>query len=251
MAGSEITYSPGRVSVTVVVAPMASASDVTSRPGAAEKRVSSAVAPRHELGRRPARHETTVVDDADAVAQLLGFVHRVRGEHHGDPAVAQLLHQRPRGRAGVRVHPRGRLVEEQQRRTTDRAPARARAVAVDRPTCVAPACRARRRARPRRAGARGRRDRRSTTRTAAAPRADGSPGRAHPPGASRRPGRGAGRRRATDRARARARRRRRRGDSPRGSRRWWSCPHRSARAARTPHRRRSRARSRRRRGSAP
>ena len=57
------------------------------------------------------------------------------------------------------------------------------------------------------------------------------------------------RRRATGRRRARARRRRRRGGSPRGSRRWWSCPRRSARGGRTPRRCRSRTRARRRPGS--
>ena len=49
-----------------------------------------------ELLGRVARHEATVVDDADAVAQVLGLVHRVGREHDGRPSVAQLAAHRPR-----------------------------------------------------------------------------------------------------------------------------------------------------------
>ena len=56
---------------------------------------------------------------ADPVAEVLGLVHRVGGEHDGDAAVAQLADHRPGRRARVRVHARGRLVEEHQRRLAD------------------------------------------------------------------------------------------------------------------------------------
>ena len=52
-----------------------------------------------QLGRRPERGEPAAGDDRDAVAQLLGFVHRVRREQHGDAAVAQVAHELPRRRA--------------------------------------------------------------------------------------------------------------------------------------------------------
>ena len=60
-----------------------------------------------------------MVDDPDAVAEVLGFVHGVGREHDGDAAVAQLADHGPRRRTRVRIHARGRFVEEHQRRLAD------------------------------------------------------------------------------------------------------------------------------------
>ena len=60
-----------------------------------------------------------MVDDADPIAELLRLVHRVRGEHDGGTTVAELPDERPRRGARTRIHARGRLVEEHQRRSPD------------------------------------------------------------------------------------------------------------------------------------
>ena len=122
--------------------PSALASAATSRPGSAANQISSATACRRELGRRTERGELAARDDRDPVAQLLGFVHRVRREQHGDAAVAQVADELPRGGAGVRVHAGGRLVEEHDVGPADRARTRATAAAPARPRAAAPACRA-------------------------------------------------------------------------------------------------------------
>ena len=69
-----------------------------------------------ELRRRSERGQPAAVDDRDTVAQRFRLVHRVRGQQHGHAAVAQRSHELPRGRACVRVHARGRLVEEHDAR---------------------------------------------------------------------------------------------------------------------------------------
>ena len=65
-----------------------------------------------DLGRGPAGDDATAVEDREPVAELLGLVHVVRGEHDGGAAGAQLAHELPGVGPGPRVHPRGRLVEE-------------------------------------------------------------------------------------------------------------------------------------------
>ena len=72
-----------------------------------------------ELRGRSDRGEAAGGDDRDPVAELLGFVHPVRREQDRRAPLPQIAHELPRGRAGVRVHARGRLVEEQHLRATD------------------------------------------------------------------------------------------------------------------------------------
>src|SRR5439155_14651272 len=65
-----------------------------------------------ELGRRPERRQLAAGNDRDAVAQLLGFVHRMGREQHGDAAVTQIAHELPGRGARVGIHACRRLVEE-------------------------------------------------------------------------------------------------------------------------------------------
>ncbi len=65
------------------------------------------------------RHQAPVVDDRDAVGELLGLVEQVGGEHDRDPVRPQLSDVLPRRPAGGRVEPGGRLVEEQHLGSTD------------------------------------------------------------------------------------------------------------------------------------
>ena len=66
--------------------------------------------------------DLAVVDDDDAVAQMVGLVEVVRGEEDGGAApVAQVGDVGPQVRAGLRVQPGGRLVEEHQARLVDEA----------------------------------------------------------------------------------------------------------------------------------
>ena len=57
--------------------------------------------------------ELALVDHADAVGHLLGFLDVVRGEDDGGPLVAQLADERPHVAPQLHVHARGGLVEEQ------------------------------------------------------------------------------------------------------------------------------------------
>ncbi len=161
----------------------------------------------------------------------------VRREHHGRAACREVAHELPRRRPRVRVHARGRLVEEhdlgladerarerQPLRLPAREPPHRRALAVAQPDDVEQRARATR-------------DRRSTRRTGAAARAAAGPGYS-PPSCSITPIRG--RSCAPSRCRIEAEHAHRAGvracGSPRGSRPSWSCPRRSGRAARTPRR---------------
>ena len=65
-----------------------------------------------ELGRRTERGELAAGDDRDAVAEVLGLVHRVGREQHRHAALAQVADELPGCGPGVRVHSRGRFVEE-------------------------------------------------------------------------------------------------------------------------------------------
>ena len=114
------------------------ASASTSSPASAANQISSRDRVPGELGRRTERGELAAGDDRDAVAELLGFVHRVRREQDGHAAVAQVAHELPRRGAGVRVHARRRLVEEHDLGPADRARTRARGVAPGRPRAGAP-----------------------------------------------------------------------------------------------------------------
>src|SRR5665647_1721818 len=58
--------------------------------------------------------DAAVVDDRDPVAEPLGLLHEVRGEHDGRAAVADLPDDVPDRQAGLRVQPGGQLVEEDE-----------------------------------------------------------------------------------------------------------------------------------------
>jgi hypothetical protein len=78
-----------------------------------ERRVPSQIRGRSECG------EAARVDDGDAIAQRLGFVHGVGREEHGHAPLAQGAHELPGRGARVRVHTGGRLVEEHDTRAAD------------------------------------------------------------------------------------------------------------------------------------
>ena len=68
------------------------------------------------------------VHDHEPVAQLLGLVHVVGGEHQRDALTLELVEALPQQVARLRVEPGGRLVEQQQlglvdQRAGDREPA--------------------------------------------------------------------------------------------------------------------------------
>ena len=73
----------------------------------------------HQLGGRAAGHRDAVVDDHQPVGQLLGLGQLVGGQHDGDAVAAQRVDQLPHHDSRVRVHARGRLVEEHQLRPAD------------------------------------------------------------------------------------------------------------------------------------
>ena len=83
------------------------------------KRVHGSMAPRRDLGRAAAGDDAAVVEDREPVAELLGLVHVVRRQHDGRPRGPQAAHQLPGVGTGTGVHPRGRLVEEQEPRPAD------------------------------------------------------------------------------------------------------------------------------------
>ncbi len=67
---------------------------------------------RHELGGRAHADDLAVVDDDDAVGQLLGLVEVVGGDEYADTVVAELADHLTDELAAGHVDPRGRLVEE-------------------------------------------------------------------------------------------------------------------------------------------
>ena len=108
------TYSPGRSSETPSTPSAERGRERRAGRGRAPaaNQISSAAACARQLGRRAERGQAAAGDDRDAVAELLGLVHAVRREQHGGAACREVAHELPRGRARVRVHARGRLVEE-------------------------------------------------------------------------------------------------------------------------------------------
>jgi hypothetical protein len=66
-------------------------------------------------------HDATLVDDDEAVAQLLGLVHVVRRQDERRAALLQPEQAIPQHVARLRVEPRRRLVEEQDARVVDEA----------------------------------------------------------------------------------------------------------------------------------
>ena len=70
----------------------------------------------HQLGLVLDQDDLALVDHADAVGHLLGFVDVVRGEDDGHAGVAQRAHDLPHVLAQLDVDAGGRLVEEQDLR---------------------------------------------------------------------------------------------------------------------------------------
>ena len=67
-----------------------------------------------QLARRTDRHDLAPVHHDQPVAQLLGFVHVVRGQHERDPALLEPVQPVPQHVASLRIEPGRRLVEQQQ-----------------------------------------------------------------------------------------------------------------------------------------
>ena len=78
--------------------------------------------------RRVERHQLAAVDDRDAVGQLLGLIHEVRREQHGRSARPKRADDVPGVAPRLRVHGGGRLVEEDQLRSTDQRQRQAQAL---------------------------------------------------------------------------------------------------------------------------
>ena len=139
-----------------------------------------------ERRRRVERHQPAAVDDGDAVRELLGLLHEVRGQQHGDAVALQRSDDLPGGPPRLRVHPGGRLVQEDQLRLGRPAPAPATAAASGRRRAPGSACPPRPPGRPGRAARAARSGGRRSWRTAPAPPAAASTARRRRPGASRR-----------------------------------------------------------------
>lgn len=58
--------------------------------------------------------DPAAIDDPDVISQPLSLIHVVGSEHDGDPVMTHLLNDIPRMMTGVRIHPRGRFIEEYQ-----------------------------------------------------------------------------------------------------------------------------------------
>ena len=63
--------------------------------------------------------DAAVLDDGDAVAEALGFLHQVGGQEDGLAAVADAAHQVPDGAPRLRVEAGGELIEEDDFRIVD------------------------------------------------------------------------------------------------------------------------------------
>ena len=75
-----------------------------------------------QLQRRIQRHEFAVVDDGDAVAELVGLVHVMGGDQDGQVALAlEAREHLPHGDARDRVEAGGRLVEKEDLRLVHQA----------------------------------------------------------------------------------------------------------------------------------
>ena len=72
-----------------------------------------------EFGRGVEREDLAVVHDRHPVAQLVGFLHVVRGQHDGLPLGVEALEQIPQGQASLGVEPGGGLVEEENGRPVE------------------------------------------------------------------------------------------------------------------------------------
>ena len=75
-----------------------------------------------EIARCALGRDTSAVHDHQPVAQLLGLVHVVGGQHQRDPVGLQPVKAVPEGVAGLGVEARGGLVEQQQLGLVDQGP---------------------------------------------------------------------------------------------------------------------------------
>ena len=68
------------------------------------------------------RYQLSVIDDGDAVAQAIGFIHVVRGDQHGEMAgISEVVEHLPHRDAGDRIEPGGRLIEKEDPRIMNQA----------------------------------------------------------------------------------------------------------------------------------
>src|SRR5580698_4260284 len=68
------------------------------------------------------RYQLSMIDDGDAVAQAIGFVHVVCGNQHSEMAsVFQVIQHFPHCHARDRIESRSRLVEEEDSRIVNQA----------------------------------------------------------------------------------------------------------------------------------
>ena len=88
--------------------------------------------------RRALGHDLAVVHHHEPVAELLGLVHVVRGEHQRDAALLEPVQPVPQHVARLRVEPGGRLVEQQQVGFVDQRAGDASRAASCRPTAARP-----------------------------------------------------------------------------------------------------------------
>ena len=72
-----------------------------------------------QLARRVEGHDLAVIDDGDAVAEPLGFVHVMRGEQHSAAGLAEAADDVPELAARLRIEAGRRFVEKQQLRIAD------------------------------------------------------------------------------------------------------------------------------------
>ena len=75
-----------------------------------------------ELGGRAEGQHLAVVDDGEAVAELVGLFHVVGGEQDGLAVAVQLAEDLPQGDAALGIEAGGGLVEEQDRRVVHHGP---------------------------------------------------------------------------------------------------------------------------------
>ena len=191
--------------------------------------------------RRTLGHDLGLVHDDQPVAQLLGLVHVVRGEHERHALLLEPVQAVPEQVARLRVEAGRRLVEQQQvglvdQRAGDRQPplhaARQR---VDDGPCAGRSAGRSRAARRRARGSRRAAGRSSGRRSSGCPRPSARC-RGCPPAARRRAGRGSSSRRVAGPCRARAARRRCAATRSRSCASSTSCRRRWGRGSRTPRR---------------
>ena len=77
-----------------------------------------------QLFERARSEDPSVVHDGEPIAELLRFLHVVRGVEHAGPGIRLFAHHVEEPHPALRVHSDRRLVEEKDARTVDDAAAR-------------------------------------------------------------------------------------------------------------------------------